>query len=172
MLTFLWILISFPFLHGLLSMYTVRRREAASFIHADSDRHLAESMWATLLLEVPTMLITLTWILWPWTILQTAGDQSEPTWNMPPATFTLGDTLVKMDLFFSCVCDYFAGKFGLLMGPTSAKWNIPPPSYCHLRSPRAMVAACGEEGRFSLSSISLGDAAVSRRIRVFIFIIS
>ena len=45
------------------------------------------------------MLITLTWILGRWTISQTAGDQSKPTPNVPPATFTLRNMLFKMEHF-------------------------------------------------------------------------
>lgn len=88
---------------------------------------LKANMWTVLPDGVPTILIALTWILWRQIILQTAGAQSEPTWNMPPATFTLGSMLFQMEhfhlylwLFYRQTCSPH--------GASSAKWFIPPPA--------------------------------------------
>lgn len=89
-------------------------------------RRLNENMWTVLPEGVPTMLITLTWILWRQTILQTAGDQSKPTWNMPPATFTLGSMLFKMEHFHLYLWLFYRQSWSP-HGASSAKWFIPPP---------------------------------------------
>lgn len=113
-------------------------------------RRLNENMWTVFPEGLPTMLITLTWILWRQTILQTAGDQSKPTWNMPPATFTLGSMLFKME-HFHFICDYFTGKVGLLMGPQVPNDLFLPPLPPPLS--RAVVKGRREGVRFTLSCL-------------------
>lgn len=83
-------------------------------------------MWTSLPERGPTMLITLTWIQWRQTILQTAGDQSKPTWNMPPATFTFGNMLFKMEHFRLYLWLFYRQSWSP-HGASSAKWFIPPP---------------------------------------------
>lgn len=90
-------------------------------------RRLNENMWTVFPEGVPTMLITLTSILWRQTILQTAGDQSKPTWNMPPATFTLGSMLFKMERFDLYLWLFYRQSWSPY-GASSAKWFIPPPT--------------------------------------------
>lgn len=88
---------------------------------------LKANMWTVLPDGVPTILIALTWILWRQTILQTAGAQSEPTWNMPPATFTLGSTLFQMEHFHLYLWLFYRQTWSP-HGAPSAKWFIPPPA--------------------------------------------
>lgn len=117
-------------------------------------RRLNENMWTAFPEGVPTMLITLTWILWRQTILQTAGDQSKPTWNVPPATFTLGSMLFKMEHFHLYLWLFYRQSWSP-HGASSAKWFIPPPTATFT------LQSCGKgvEGRgkiyFKLS-LSLG----------------
>lgn len=88
---------------------------------------LNTNMWTVPPDGVPTILITLTWILWRQTIFQTAGAQSEPTWNMPPATFTLGSTLFQMEHFHLYLWLFYRQTWSP-HGASSAKWFIPPPA--------------------------------------------
>lgn len=106
-------------------------------------RRLNENMWTAFPEGVPTVLITLTWILWRQTILQTAGDQSKPTWNMPPATFTLGSMLFKMEHFHLCLWLFYRQSWSP-HGASSAKWFIPPPP-----TATSTLQSCGKgvEGR-------------------------
>lgn len=117
-------------------------------------RRLNENMWTAFPEGVPTMLITLTWILWRQTILQTAGDQSKPTWNMPPATFTLGGMLFKMEHFHLYLWLFYRQSWSP-HGASSAKWFIPPPT----ATSTLQSSGKGVEGRgkiyFKLS-LSLG----------------
>lgn len=83
---------------------------------------LNANMWT-----VPPILIALTWILWRQTILRTAGAQSEPTWNMPPATFTLGNMLFQMEHFHYYLWLFYRQTWSP-HGASSAKWFIPPPA--------------------------------------------
>lgn len=128
---------------------------------------LNEHMWAALAKGegVPPVLITLTWIRWRQPILQTVGDQSKPTWNMPPATFTLGSMLFKVEHFHLCLwlfCRQSWSPHGALRcqmippppPPTTSPLTTQPLFVSSTLKSRSKVKGWWEKGlRFTLSCL-------------------